>query len=375
MNNMPYSALGGVMTADLNERTKVNSYRFVSANIAQFIVGGLTLPLVAKFAEGSNRQHGWQMTMTIWAVTCFVLFLVTFFTTKERIKPVVETKSSPKQDFTDLLKNSPWIALVVYTAFHFARLTFRGGAHYNYYHHYADKAAMFDFVQKLGLTTGEVGKSGGLLDWIGYIVHGTRETAANSNVADVFNSIVNMVGTATTITVIMLSASFARRFGKKAVAVAGFALSTLNAAAFYLLRPTDATGMVALTILGSILYAPTIPLVWAIFADVADNSEWQTGRRFTGMVFATIGFSLKSGLALGSAAFLWAMSGFWGYETSAAGAANAIRGYHMSSSIGVGLLFIGGAIAIALCKLNKKLTLQMADELAERRQKYATAKT
>ena len=58
MNNMPYSALGGVMTADLNERTKLNSYRFISANIAQFIVGGLTLPLVAKFAQGSNRQHG-----------------------------------------------------------------------------------------------------------------------------------------------------------------------------------------------------------------------------------------------------------------------------------------------------------------------------
>ena len=48
MNNMPYSALGGVMTADLNERTKLNSYRFVSVNVAQFIVGGFTLPLVAK---------------------------------------------------------------------------------------------------------------------------------------------------------------------------------------------------------------------------------------------------------------------------------------------------------------------------------------
>ena len=99
MNNMPYSALGGVMTADLNERTKLNSYRFVSANIAQFIVGGLTLPLVAKFAQGSDRQHGWQMTMTIWAVLCFILFLITFFTTKERIQPIVATQSSPKQDF------------------------------------------------------------------------------------------------------------------------------------------------------------------------------------------------------------------------------------------------------------------------------------
>jgi GPH family glycoside/pentoside/hexuronide:cation symporter len=53
MNNMPYSALGGVMTADLNERARLNSYRFIAVNIAQFIVGGFTLPLVAKFSVGS----------------------------------------------------------------------------------------------------------------------------------------------------------------------------------------------------------------------------------------------------------------------------------------------------------------------------------
>jgi GPH family glycoside/pentoside/hexuronide:cation symporter len=105
MNNMPYSALGGVMTADLNERARLNSYRFVAVNIAQFIVGGFTLPLVAKFAVGHDRQYGWQMTMTIWAVLCLVLFLITFFTTRERIQARHETKSSPKQDFADLLKN------------------------------------------------------------------------------------------------------------------------------------------------------------------------------------------------------------------------------------------------------------------------------
>jgi Na+/melibiose symporter-like transporter len=369
MNNMPYSALGGVMTGDLNERTKLNSYRFVSVNIAQFIVGGLTLPLVAKFAAGHDRAHGWQMTMTLWAVLCFVLFMVTFFTTKERIQPVTEVKSSPKQDFADLLKNSPWIALVAFTLFNFGMLAFRGGAHYNYYHHYADKAAMFDFVEQLGLTTGEVAKSGGWLDWLGYIVHGTRDTIANSNVADVFNSIVNMAGTAVTIVVIMLSTSFSARFGKKAVIGTGFALAALNSFALYLLAPTNTWGMLALAVSGSIVYAPTIAVAWAMYADAADYSEWQTGRRFTGMVFATIGFALKSGLAVGSAAFLWIMAGFFGYDTKLPAAANAITGYHTTSSIVVGLLFAGGALSIAFCRLNKATTLQMAAELAERRRK------
>src|SRR5512137_116110 len=106
MNNMPYAALGGVMTGDINERAKLNSYRFIAVNAAQFIVGGFTLPLVAKFAVGHDRQYGWRMAMTIWAALCLVLFLVTFFTTRERIHAVKAEKSSPKQDFLDLLKNA-----------------------------------------------------------------------------------------------------------------------------------------------------------------------------------------------------------------------------------------------------------------------------
>ena len=375
MNNMPYSALGGVMTADLDERARLNSYRFVAVNIAQFIVGGFTLPLVAKFAAGHDRAYGWQMTMTIWAVLCFALFIITFASTRERIKPVVETKSSPKQDFADLLKNAPWRVMALMTLVHFAILSFRGGALYNYFHYYADKAAMFDFVEKIGLTAPALAegaaKPGGILEWLGYIVHGTRDNLATSNVADVFNSIVNMIGTATTIIVIMLSASLAHRFGKKAVAVVGFSLSTLCAFAFYLLQPANVYGMVGLTILGAMVYAPTIPLLWAIFADVADYSEWKTGRRFTGMVFATIGFALKAGLALGQASFLWLMAGMFNYDTKLPTAPEAVAGYRVLAGIGVGLMFALCTGLLLAYQLNKGLTIQMADELAERRRKAA----
>src|SRR5580704_11821665 len=83
MNNMPYAALGGVMTVDVNERASLNSFRFISVNAAQFIVGGFTLPLVAKFAGPMHdKQRGWSLTMTLWAVLCLVLFLITFFTTR-----------------------------------------------------------------------------------------------------------------------------------------------------------------------------------------------------------------------------------------------------------------------------------------------------
>jgi glycoside/pentoside/hexuronide:cation symporter, GPH family len=365
MNNMPYSALGGVMTGDLDERTELNSYRFVAVNVAQFIVGGFTLPLVAKFAAGHDRQYGWRMTMTLWAGLCLVLFLITFLATRERIQPVQQQTASPKRDFLDLLKNRPWRVMAIMTLIHFGILSFRGGALYNYYHYYADKSAMYELVAKLGLT-GDPGHSEGLLETLGYIVHEDK-----TNVADVFNSIINMAGTATTIVVILLSPSLSRKFGKKAVAVTGFGLASLGTFAFYLLSPTNVIGMLGLTILIAVCYGPTIPLVWAIFADVADYSEWTVGRRFTGMVFATIGFALKSGLALGSASFLWIMQGFFNYDTRLPAAPGAITGYRFTSGIMVGLLFGICTVLLAVYQLNKGMTIKMAEELAQRRQHTA----
>jgi glycoside/pentoside/hexuronide:cation symporter, GPH family len=376
MNNMPYAALGGVMTGDLNERARLNSFRFVAVNIAQFIVGGFTLPMVAKFSAGHDRAYGWRITMTMWAVLCLVLFLITFFTTKERIRPVTEVKTTPKQDFKDLIRNVPWRVMFLMTLVHFAILSFRGGALYNYYHHYVDRGAMFDFLAKLGLTAPPLAEgqaATGFVDkWLGYIVHGDRANLANSNVADVFNSIVNMIGTATTIAVILLSAGLASKFGKKAVAVAGFGLATIGTFAFYLLAPTNVAGMVALTVVIAIVYAPTIALVWAIYADVADFSELKTGRRFTGMVFATIGFALKSGLALGSASFLWIMALFFKYDTQFPDTPEAVAGFRSCSGIVVGLLFLICTLLLIAYPLNKRATINMADELAERRRKAAT---
>jgi Na+/melibiose symporter-like transporter len=375
MNNMPYSALGGVMTGDVNERASLNSFRFVSVNIAQFLVGGLTLPLVAKFAVGHDRQYGWQMTMGIWAVLCLGLFVITFVTTKERIKPKPTQKSSAKKDFGALLRNSPWVVMFLMTLVHFAILSFRGGALYNYYHHYADKAALFDFVDRLGLTAPALAPGaaapGGILDWLGYVVHGDKSNLANSNVADVANSIINMIGTGVTIIVIILSPALSRRFGKKAVAVVGFALAALGSLSFYLLAPNNITGMITLTVLIAVAYAPTIPLVWAMFADVADFSEWKTGRRFTGIVFATIGFALKCGLALGSSSFLWIMAGVFNYDSKVPDTPQAIQGFRFCSGIVVGVLFAICTLLLAAYQINKRMTIQMADELALRRKDFA----
>jgi len=104
---------------------------------------------------------------------------------------------------------------------------------------------------------------------------------------------------------------------------------------------------------------------------VADYSEWTTGRRFTGMVFATIGFALKSGLALGSASFLWIMEGFFRYDTKLPSAPEAIAGYRFNSGISVGVLFAICTLLLIAYPLSKHTTIRMADELAARRKQLA----
>jgi glycoside/pentoside/hexuronide:cation symporter, GPH family len=377
MNNMPYAALGGVMTADVDERANLNSFRFVAATMAQFLVGGLTLPLVAKFSSGGqDRSHGWAVTMGLWAAVCLVCFLITFATTKERIQPEPKQKSTPRQDFGDLLRNSPWMVMFAMTLIHFAILSLRGSANYNYYHSFADKTALFDWLQSLGLTAPPLAAGaaapGGILEWLGYVVHADRANLASSNVADVANSIINMIDTALVIIVILLSPKLARRFGKKAIAVVGFALITIVSFARYFLEPTNVGGMVAMTVLGAVVYAPTIPLIWAMFADVADYSEWKNNRRATGIIFATICFALKAGLSLGSASWLWLMSAY-GYVANQPQTAQTLHGIRVGTTVVVGILFAICTLLLLAYKINHPLTHQIARELAERRKKFAEA--
>lgn len=379
-NNMPYSALGGVMTGDAYQRTSLNSYRFVAVNLAQLIVAGFTLPLVAKFAatygEGDTaRATGWQITMGIWAVLCVVFFFITFATTRERIEPAIEHKSSARQDFADLFANGPWAVMFVMTLVHFTILSLRGGAFYNYYHYYADKGALYDWLDGLNLTRPALAEGvaapGGVLEFLGWVVHADRSSLANSNVADVAQSVINVIEKIVFIVMILISPMLSKIVGKKAIAVVGFALMTVVSALFYFVKPDQVGWMVALTVAGAIVYGPTIPLLWAMFADVADYSEWKTGRRATGIIFATIGFALKAGLSLGAFVLLMLLERY-GYAANEDQSAVALQGIRMCASIYPTALFAVCTVLLMAYKINKWLTLRIADDLAERRKSAAT---
>ncbi len=367
VNNMPYSALTGVMTGDVNERTSLSSYRFVSAMIAQLMVGGFTLPLVAKFGQG-NDAKGWQGTIGLWAALCVILFVLTFFSVKERIQPDPKQKISAREDFGNLLKNGPWVLMFIVTLAHFIVAAMRGGTVLYYFKYYMDPNHLFEMLQSLGLTTAAQGADSGmwhrLLNTFGLVVD-----AEGKNVASVGFSLFNMFSQFVTVIGVLCATFLSIRFGKKAVVIVGFALTSLFMAAFILLPPDAIGATFALECFRALSFAPTIPLLWAMFADVADYAEWKTGRRTTGVIYATIMFALKAGLSLGGALALWLLS-VYGYQANVAQTPTALVGIRMTISVYPAVFFVIVVVCMCFYKISKNLNLQIQDELAERRQQF-----
>jgi len=367
VNNLPYSALSGVMTGDVNERTSLSQFRFFFAMAASFLVQGLTLPLVAKLG-GGDAAKGWQLTIGVFAALCVVFFVITFLSSRERILPDPKQKSSPKQDFADLLKNGPWISMFVLTLFLFITLALWGSAMYYFFTYYADKEALFTFLQSWGFVTSTAAEPG-ILNTI-LSAFGLLALDDRSNVTSVGFSLFNMSGQLVTIIGVLFSKALAVRFGKKLVFLVGLSLTTLFTVLFITLPAEAVGGMFIMNILKSLAYGPTIPLLWAMMGDVADFAEWRTRRRATGVVFAGIVFALKAGLGLGGAICGWLLAAY-GYIPNVAQTEDALFGIRMTGSVYPAITFLIGVAALGFYGISKKLNLEIQDELAERRKSFA----
>lgn len=364
-NNTPYVSLGGVMSGDIKERTSITSIRFIAATIAQFVVQGLTLPLVGKFSDGSDKAHGWLCTVGLFAAIGFIFLVITFFSSRERIEPPANQKNDIRKDIKDVISNVPWRAMFVLTLFVFITLAIWGSAMNYYFENYIDQYALYEFLERLGLVIPEAndGIAYATLNTFGLIVK-TPEQAY-----EVGFGVFNMVGALIQFLGVILLANFlANHYGKKRVFVVCLSLTALCTALFYLPKPTDISTMFILNILKSLAYAPTVPLLWAMIADVADYSEYKNYRRATGFVFAGVVFALKAGLGIGGAILGFLLSAF-GYVSGNGITQDetAIHGILLSSSIIPAFTFGIGVLVLAFYPITKEYNEKMQAKLSERR--------
>jgi len=185
-------------------------------------------------------------------------------------------------------------------------------------------------------------------------------------------SLFNVLGTSATIIGIFFSKRLAMQYGKRAVFMWGLAGTAIFTAAFFVLPPTAVTAMFAAEMLRQFVYGFTIPLLWAMMADVADYSEWKNHRRATAIVFAAIVFALKAGLGFGGAITGFVLSAF-GYVPNVAQTPHALDGIRYTMSIFPAITFAICAGCMFFYGIDKAAEIRITDELAERRKGFKTA--
>ena len=194
--------------------------------------------------------------------------------------------------------------------------------------------------------------------------------AQRSNVSSVGFSLFNMFSQLVLVIGVLSSTFLSIRFGKKAVALVGFFLATIFMALFILL-PANAIGAtLVLEFLRALSYGTTIPLLWAMMADVADYSEWKNRRRATGIIFSAIVFALKAGLGFGGAITGYVLSAY-GYVPNAVQNSSALNGIVMTMSIYPAATFALCIVCLLFYRINKQAEIQITTELTERRKGFA----
>jgi Na+/melibiose symporter-like transporter len=370
-NNTPYSALMGVMTPDSSERSSIAGYRFVGALIGQFIIQALPLPLVAKLGHGDSAR-GWAITMAIFGFLIIILNLITFASTRERVFSAPGQKPSLRADLKDVFTCGPWIVMFVLTLLIFTTLVVRGSSLNYLFAYYLDQGTVKTFLDKLGLAA--LG-AGPVTSWrLGLNALGLLVNADGSNAAAVGLSLFFVLGSLIQIVGILFSKPLADRFGKKAVFIAGMAVTAVATALVFFVTPTSMTLLIVLSILWPIGWGPTVPLLWVMIADVADFSEWKNSRRATGFMYAGILFALKAGLSLGGALSAWVIAAY-GYVPNVAQTQRALLGIRLGASIYPAVTLTLGIVCLVIYPIGKALNVRIQDELTERRKNYSTPNT
>ena len=265
--NIPYTALMGVMTSNSKERTVISSIRFLGAFTAGTLVQYLTPTFVRVLGQGSDVL-GWQRTMVLYGILAVAMLIACFLTTRERVTPPPQQKADLGSDFKALVASRPWQVLFGVMILLLAALAIKG----------SDGAYYFK-----------------------YFVH-------NEQLLPAF-----LVSNGFAFVAAVAVASFlAKIFGKKALFMFAIGVGGLVIGGFWMARPTDITAIFALQIVSSFIIGFNSPLVFAMFADVADETEWRSGRRNTGLVFASAIFSTKAGWAIGAWMFGLLLS-YFGY--------------------------------------------------------------
>ena len=335
--NVPYASLMGVMTADGKERTTLATFRFIFAFAGSLVVLAAAEPLSGFFSRvgghAPDLQRGWQWTAAVFALLAVILFWFTFAWTRERIRPVTE-QMSLRHDLADLMKNKPWFILLgagIATIFF---NSIRDGAAIYYFKYYLHTQAAFS-ISALNLTIG-------------------------------WSSLYFVLGQAANILGVILAKPISDRIGKKNTFFAAMLSATIFSFMVYGLSPDSVSLVMALQCCISASAGFVFPLLWSMYADTADYSEWRSGRRATGLVFSASSMSQKFGWTLGGAFAGWLL-GYYGFQANVAQSDSTRTGIRMMVSIYPAIGALVSAAFMLVYPLKENFLAAIEADLSTRR--------
>lgn len=349
-NNLPYGALSGVITGNMKERNSVSAYRFVAVMFAQFFVQVFMLPIIMHVGNG-DKAVGIEKVMLWMAIIGTIMLFITFLTTKERIVPKPEQKSTLGQDLTDLGKNMPWFIMLVLTTLVFITLAMKGGSYVYYFNNYVNKESLANFITPVTNAFKNLGMN----------FFGEDPVSAGMGLFNAGGIICMIIG-------ITFSKRLADKYGKRNVFGIALVISTLFILIFYFFPPKSVGLMFTSQILHGLFYGVTIPILWAMIADVADYSEWKNNRRATAIIFSAMMVGLKAGLTIGGSLVTWIL-GTYNYipNITSGQTETAINGTKLLVSIFPSIPFLIGASLLFFYKINKAKEVQIETDLKARR--------
>lgn len=261
MVNVPYGSLLGVMTDDDNEKNQFSAYRMVGAYAMGFITL-LSFPYLQKFVGGTD-QHQYAVLGCFFGALAAVGTLGCGLLTKERLKPVRAEKFSMRQ-FVDLVKNKPWVymtLMAVCTNF------FNG-------FRYAVAGYMFSYCMGGDITVGSL------------IINYTVFMAFGEVTCMVFGGVSPLV---------------AKWLGskRKAFIFSGVICFVTSVIFFFIpMDPKYIWVMIGVSVVTSAGIGIFSPLVWSMYADVADYATKKNGTSSTGLIFSSGTMAQKFGSAI-----------------------------------------------------------------------------
>ena len=277
--NVPYGAMLGVVSDDPAEKNVFSSFRMFFAYIGSFVAMGIFGYFESQVGSVANGTPGqWTMYVGIVSILCVILFIGCFLLTREHVKPEPKAAkpgegSGIMKDLVALLKNGPWwlllggaIGLLLFGAM-------RGGAMAYYFAYILEKNLDLTFALPSGM--------GSFIFTLAIFL--------------LIGEISQMVG-------VVFTVPLSNLIGKKSTfAVCLIALSVLSAGIYFV--PMTMAGfwvLVALQVLVCIGIGVISPLMWSMFADVADASELKNGTSSVGLIFSSSSMAQKFGGTIGS---------------------------------------------------------------------------